>query len=339
MIFDARDRLWKFFRFCAPDGFIKRILLTALFLIVLIVNDGWGIGVRDTWAGDNTGSITCDGTVRTYLVHVPSQNDKKNPIPLLFVLHGGGGTGKGMVQLTLGGFNILAEKEGFIVVYPDGVEKHWNDGRGLRRYHLQREHIDDVGFISALIDHLEQELNIDKRRIYITGISNGGMMSYRLACELTDRIAAISPVASSMGENISLNCSPSKPISVLMINGVEDPLVPWKGGEIKVGPLQFGKVLSVSSTVRFWVNHNQCSSFPIISWEPDKDPHDGTRVRREVYGQGREGTEVTLYAIEGGGHTWPNGYQYLGEWMIGRTGRDIDANEVIWNFVKRYSLK
>ncbi|MEW6377268.1 MAG: hypothetical protein AB1502_15940 [Thermodesulfobacteriota bacterium] len=102
-----------------------------------------------------------------------------------------------------------------------------------------------------------------------------------------------------------------------------------EGGEIRLGQLRFGKVLSTSGTVKFWVSRNQCSPSPVISWEPDKDPQDGTRVRREVYGQGREGTEVILYAIEGGGHTWPNGYQYLGERLIGRISLDMDANEVI----------
>ena len=128
-------------------------------------------------------------------------------MPLVIALHGGGGSGIGMVALTLGGFNVLSERERFIVVYPDGIGKNWNDGRGLLRYRAQRENIDDVGFISALIDHLAKKYNIDRKRVYITGMSNGAIMSYRLACELADKIAAIAPVAGLMPEKISLKCS------------------------------------------------------------------------------------------------------------------------------------
>lgn len=259
-------------------------------------------------------------------------------MPLLIVLHGGGGTGEKMEKLTRGGFNTLADREDFIVVYPDGVEKHWNDGREVQSWRSHRENIDDVGFISALIDHLSEELNIDKKRVYAVGISNGGMMSQRLACDLTEKITAIGVVASSMSENLSMVCKPTTPISVLIISGTEDPLVPFEGGDIGFGRLKLGRVLSVDETVRFWVDHNKCSSPPEIMWEPDRDPQDGTRVRKEVYGQCSDGTDVILYVIEGGGHTWPSGYQYLPESIIGKTSKDIDANETIWNFFKGHSM-
>jgi polyhydroxybutyrate depolymerase len=122
-------------------------------------------------------------------------------------------------------------------------------------------------------------------------------------------------------------------------SNTEDPLVPWGGGEIRFGRQKFGKVLSVLESVKFWTTHNQCSSPSNITWEPDRDPKDGTRVRKELYNQCRESSEVVLYGIEGGGHTWPGGDQYLPEWMIGKTSRDIDANEVIWDFFKRHINK
>jgi polyhydroxybutyrate depolymerase len=255
-------------------------------------------------------------------------------MPLVIALHGGGGTGERMERLSLGGFNTLADKEGFVVVYPDGIERHWNDGRGKVRYRAHREKIDDVGFMSALIDELVKRQNIDDKRVYITGISNGAMLSNRLGCELTGKIAAIAPVAGNMPYDLAPQCSPSEPISVLMISGTEDPMMPWEGGEARFNRSKFGRVLSAAETIKFWVANNRCIPRPVITWEPDKDPQDGTRVRKEAYGGCRKGTEVILYAIEGGGHAWPGGFQYLPERVIGRTSEDIDANDVVWNFFK-----
>ena len=261
-------------------------------------------------------------------------------MPLVLLLHGGGGTGEGMEKLTLGGFNRLADREGFVVVYPDGIEKHWNDGRGLEAYRAHRENMDDVGFISTLIDHLIKISKVDPNRIYAAGISNGGQFSQRLACELSDRIAAIGVVAIQLPEHLSTSCSPKRPVSVLMMPGTEDPLVPWEGGEIGFRRgRKFGRVLSVPESMRFWANQNQCPLSPLITHEPDRDPKDDTRVRREGYGPCSRGNEVLLYAIEGGGHTWPGGHPYLPSWIIGKTSRDIDANEVIWDFFKRHVLR
>jgi polyhydroxybutyrate depolymerase len=257
-------------------------------------------------------------------------------MPLLIVLHGAGGTGQGMVSLTFGGFNTLADNKKVIVVYPDGIANQWNDGREGNFTVVNREEIDDVGFISALIDHLSQKHKIDSNRIYVTGISNGAMMSYRLACELSNKIAAVAPICGAMPLDSVSQCSPARPISVLVISGTEDRLVPWDGGSVIGGR---GQILSVPDSVKYWVTHNQCSATPVITMEADTDPQDGTRVRKEVYGQGKDGTEVILYAIEGGGHTWPGGLQYLPEAVIGRTSRDIDANTVIWDFLKKHSLK
>jgi len=285
-------------------------------------------------------SISVGGLERTYALFIPSSYEPSKPIPVVFLFHGGRGTGQGMQKLTLGGFDRIADREGFIVLYPDGIEKHWNDGRGLQAFRAHRENIDDVGFISALIDHLIRTLNVDATRIYAAGISNGGQFSQRLACELSDRIAAIGVVAIQLPEHFPPVCAPKRSVSVLMMPGTEDPLVPWEGGEIgfKRGR-KFGRVLSVSESIRFWTMKNQCPSSPMITYEPDRNPKDGTRVRREIYGPCSQETEVLLYAIEGGGHTWPGGDQYLPAWIIGRTSRDIDANERLWDFFKKHTLR
>ena len=286
---------------------------------------------------DYSSSIFSGGLQRTYSVHISSSYDKTQPTPLLIVLHGGGGTGQGMTKLT--DFNAIADRENFIVVYPDGFENHWNDGRGVQRYRAQLQNVDDVGFISSLIDHLSGELNIDAKMIYVTGISNGAMMSHRLGCELSQKIAAIAPVAGNMPIDMASICTPSRPVSVLIINGTEDPLVPWTGGDVHFGQIKLGQVLSVADTVKFWVMNDKCTSSPLVEQLPYKDPSDGTIVRKETYGGCEDGAEVVLYAVEGGGHTWPNGLQYLPESIIGRTSRDFDASEVIWQFFKEHPIK
>jgi polyhydroxybutyrate depolymerase len=285
--------------------------------------------------GDYTQSLSFAGRERTYLVHSPPAAGTA-PRPLVIILHGGGGTGAGMQSLTRGGMNALADKEGFVVVYPDGVEKQWNDGRQIAQARAMRENIDDVGFLAALIDRLAEATDIDRRRVYATGISNGGMMSQRLACELSDQIAAIGVIASSMSENLFATCQPAQPVSVLLIPGTDDPLVPYQGGEIRLGNIKRGKSVSISETVAFWTRHNNCPVSPVTARQPDADPQDGTRVRKETYAPCRTGSAVILYAIEGGGHTWPNGLQYLPEQVVGRTSRDLDANTILWEFFKQH---
>ena len=286
-------------------------------------------------------ALTHNGLKRTYRLYLPPSFDKTKPLPLVIALHGGGGTGKNMERLTRNGFNTLADKEGFVVVYPDGIERHWNDGRKEVSYRAHKEKIDDVGFISTLIDHLSKDANIDPRRVYVTGASNGAMMSYRLACEIPEKITAIAPVMGALPVEFT-DAKPSAPMPVLMVSGTADPLVPWAGGNIGFSRNRFrraktlGKVMSQKDTVSFWVTHNQCAATPTVTRMPDTDTDDGTQVRREAYAATQDKAEVILYAIEGGGHTWPGGYPYLPDWIIGKTSRDIDANEIIWNFFKRH---
>jgi len=293
--------------------------------------EGTGVLSRDF-----SGALVHDGLRRSYIVHIGASCDLSHPAPLVIVLHGGGGNGAGMVKLT--GFNAVSDREGFIVVYPDGIDRHWNDGRGVEWYRAHTQDIDDVGFISALIDELSRKLNIDAKRVYATGISNGGMMSYRLGCELSDRIAAIAAVAASLAVNKVKEWSPTRPIPVMIIAGTADPLVPWNGGDIRYGERIYGTVLSVPETVEFWVEKNGCTARPVVRRLPDSDPADGTVVRREAYSGCKDGAEVVLYAVEGGGHTWAGGLQYLPERIIGKTSREFSASEVIWQFFKQHSL-
>ena len=290
---------------------------------------------------DQRGSFIHGSLKRTFNIHIPSIFDKSVQFPLVIALHGRGSNGVGMILLTRKGFNKLADKDGFIMVYPDGIELNWNDGRMDEEANdrAHRENIDDVGFISSLIDTMIKDYNINPKQVYVTGISNGAIMSYRLACELSHKITAIAPVDGNIPVMLYPDCSPSLPVSVLAINNTDDPLVPFGGGDIygRIRKVNLGKVLSVDESIRFWVRRNMCSFAPVVTVEPDRDPDDGTRVTRTQYINDLDGTEVVLYAVKGGGHTWPSGLQYLPAWIIGKTCRDIDANEVIWFFFKEHS--
>ncbi|MBG0859663.1 MAG: phospholipase [Bacteroidales bacterium] len=290
---------------------------------------------------DQRASLKHNNLERDFLIHIPPSYDRSLKLPLVIALHGRGGNGESMVLITRRGFDKMADRDGFIVTYPDGIELNWNDGRMDEEANdrAHRENIDDVGFISALIDYMIKEYNADPKRIYVTGISNGAIMAYRLACELSDKIAAIAPVDGNIPIMLLHECLPSMPVSVLAVNNVNDPLVPYEGGDIHglFHRIKLGKVLSVEESIKFWVNRNKCSLTPVVTQEPDRDPKDGTKVTRKEYFNGAGGNEVVLYLVDGGGHTWPGGFQYLPEWIVGKTSKEIDANEVIWSFFRKHS--
>lgn len=290
---------------------------------------------------DERGSFEFEGLKRTYHIHIPANHDKLKKAPLVLALHGRGGNGESMVLVTKKGFNKLADRDKFVVAYPDGIEFNWNDGRMDEEANdrAHRDSLNDVGFLSSLIDTLIKNYNVDPKRVYVTGISNGAMMAYRMAAEISSKIAAIAPVDGNIPVELLPSYQPTRPVSLLAINNTNDPLVPFGGGDIIGGifKTKLGKVMSVEETIKFWVNYNKCKNQPIMTEEPDRDPDDGTRIRREVYPGGKEGTEVILYTVDGGGHTWPGGFQYLPSWIIGKTSRDMDSNEVIWEFFKKHA--
>ncbi len=275
-----------------------------------------------------TGSITSGGLTRTYRLHVPAITSS-TPLPLVVALNGKGGTGAEFSKYSR--FDAVADKEGFIIVYPDGYQKSWADGRGGTP--ADQANVDDVAFISSLINQIEKQFRIDSTRVYATGMSNGAHMSQRLACELSNRIVAVGVVAATMGQILEASCKPGKPVSVLLIHGTTDPLSPYAGGTESAGR---GVVISAETAVSKWVGLNACGSKPTITTLPDAT-NDGTRVNRWVYGGCSSGSEVVFYQIEGGGHTWPNAPQYLPESLVGKTSRDLDASAVIWSFFSRFS--
>lgn len=268
-------------------------------------------------------SLTFDGLSRTYRVHLPTSYSKSSPAPLMLSFHGRAGQGKGQEKLT--NFDALSDQKGFVVVYPDGLYRSWNAGVGAGP--AESRDIDDVGFVSALIDKLSKELAIDRGRIYASGMSNGGILTQRLGCELSGKLAAIASVAGPMGSKIAANCKPSRPVPVLEMHGTADPIV-HMDGTFAQGP---GRTLSVDETIAGWVARNGCATKPRLS-------DLGGGVSSEAYGSCKEGAEVILYRIDGAGHTWAGGWQYLPAVIVGPTNRQIDASKIIWEFVSKYRL-
>jgi polyhydroxybutyrate depolymerase len=241
-----------------------------------------------------------------------------------------------MEWLTRQGFNRIADRESAIVVYPDGIAAGWNDGRAAVAERTGARNIDDLGYLRALPRALASRFAVDPLRVYAAGMSNGGIMSLRLACEAADVFAAVAAVAANLPRELASRCKPSRAISVALIGGTEDPIMPWQGGTIKVMQSERGEVLSAAETVDRWVRLDHCG--PLRAGERlDMQADDQTAVIPHT-ARCIDDTEVQLHEVQGGGHTWPSGEQYLPEAIVGRVSREIDANEVIWNFVVQHRL-
>lgn len=282
--------------------------------------------------------ITVGELTRTYYLHVPKGLPMDKAMPLVLMFHGGGGTPAFAERESR--FSKLADREGFLVGYPQGIGKSWNDGRADKAIAAQRDNIDDLGFIATLIDDVAKDFKIDRKRVYATGISNGATFSHYLGANLSSRIAAIAPVVGGLAEPLSRKFSPERPVSVLIIQGTDDPLVPYGGGEVMLPwGKKRGSVIATDEAVKKWVEHNGCQAEPVVEEVADKDSNDGCHVKKFTYARGKDGTEVVLYRIEGGGHAWPDGAQYLPKRIIGNVCRDINGTEIIWNFFKTHGKR
>ena len=247
------------------------------------------------------------------------------------ILGGGSGTPEGMINIA--NFKPIADRDKVVLVYPAGIQNNWNDGRPTTPNQLG---INDVSFFNQLCDYMITNYPVDGTKIYATGISNGGFMSSRLGCELSNRIAAIAVDAATIeSTTIAPSCNPGRPVPAIYIHGTTDPLVPFTGGQMTAGGTAGGTVLSHFQAIDKWVTINGCNTTPTITDLPDI-ANDGTTIKQRVYSGGTNGSEVVSYVVLNGGHTWPQGYQYLNEAIIGKTSQDMNACEVIWTFFKRF---
>lgn len=278
---------------------------------------------------DETRSLRVGAKNRTYQLHVPMHFDSSQPAPLLIVFHGAFGSPANIARIT--GFNADADKGGVIVAYPGAYGDHWDDGRPETR--ATDPAIDDLLFVRRLVRELRSEFRIDKHRVYAVGLSNGGMMCHRLGCEMAAIFSGIATVAGSMPTELARTCTPKKGLSVLIVHGTEDTLVPWQGGELRRGA--GGHVLGAEATASFWATAMKCtetSREDLVSKVTD-----GTKVWKKTYGACRRpNAQVVFYGIEGGGHGWagkrfqprnPVIRALLGTWSL-----NLDVTKVIWEF-------
>ncbi|HUO94915.1 MAG TPA: alpha/beta fold hydrolase [Steroidobacteraceae bacterium] len=275
-------------------------------------------------------ALAFGGRERTYRLYVPARLPAA--APLLVVLHGGGGGGASMESLTLRGLNRRADEDGVLVAYPDGVGHGWNDGRRDLKSKSVEESVDDVGFLRALVDAISRRYPLDRERIFVTGISNGGMMTLRLACDASDLFHGFVAVAASLGADLAPRCRPSAPRPLALIDGTEDPLVPFAGGAVNVLGSRRGSVIGALATFAMFRGAAHCKD---VDDEPplDRVAGDGTAlVVRRATGC-VDDARIVLYEIDGGGHAWPGGLRYARKWLIGRVSQELDATDEIWRFL------
>lgn len=306
-----------------------RFFIPAFIQVVIALATACVADAGSLQPGDHVRTIRVDGRERHYLVHLPPRHDPATPAALVLAFHGGGANARNMVEFS--GLNGKADQAGFIVVYPEGsgrLERMLTFNTGNCCGHAADHGIDDVAFVRHLLTDLEGVVEIDRRRVFATGMSNGAMMAYRVASELADRIAAIAPVGGPMGTE---TCRPTRAVSVMHFHGDADAFAPFGGGKGR-GP-SGTDFYSVEHSIAAWVRANACQTTPVTTRLPDRE-HDGTTVKQVRYDSGKEGSEVVLVVIEGGGHTWPGREPRMS--VLGTSTRDISANDMMWEFFERH---
>lgn len=275
---------------------------------------GIALALAPAAVGAQTRRISVGGVAREYRVHLPAAGSAR-PEALVLVLHGGGGNPAGIAAHTR--FDRVADRAGFIVAYPAARNRYWLDARpGYERG-------EDVAFLRALADTLRRQYGIPAHRVFAAGISNGAMMSYRLACEAPGTVAAIGVIAGAMPGTVRSACAGAPPVAVIALHGTEDRLVPFDGG---------GSLLSVPASVSLLAARAGCDT----AGPPDTTDRvrDGTLVTRVAFTSCT--VPVELVTIRGGGHTWPGGPRVRAR-ILGRTTREIDASDALWHFFDRAS--
>jgi polyhydroxybutyrate depolymerase len=269
------------------------------------------------------GSFVHDSITRTYSFYVPASYVPGQPVPLLFNLHGAGTDGSYQEQNR--DFRPISDTANFIIVHPDGSfapnsnQRFWNYGNVLSST------VDDVGFIETLIDTISAHYSINQNRIYCVGMSNGGFMSYAMACE-SNRFAAVGSVTGSMSVAMYNNCNPSHPTPAIHIHGTGDPINPYAGNSTSKG---------IEDVTRFWVNENGCDTTPLAFPVTDADPNDDATAVRYLYPNGINGNTVEHFKVDSGGHAWPGQYVFT---FFGNTCMDFDASAEVWRFFSQYEL-
>ena len=289
---------------------------------------------------------------RDYKLHLPKNHDPSKPTPVVVVIHGYTHDADKMEAITSPSgdpshpesLNSIADREGFAVVYPNGTKlgrfrkgRGWNGGGGVNGYApvsspAVENKIDDIKFLDDVMNQVGKEIKVDKNRVFGAGISNGGAMAYRMAAEMSDMFAAIAVVAAGDQHAFSNNTEePENNMPLMVMHGEKDPVWPYEGGDII-----WGKMATVPGSVEKWAEWNEATLQSTELLE-DVDPNDGCRVEKKTYaGQDARG-DIEFYTVKGGGHAWPGGHQFSLEPSIGKVTRDINANELMWNFFENHA--
>jgi len=265
---------------------------------------------------DKTYTLHTGGLDRTFDVHVPASYDATRPTPIVLDFHGY--TSNAQQEALLSGMNTKADAAGFIAVHAQGTgaSPSWNAGACCGEAASNK--VDDIGFVNAILDDLESELCVDEHRIYATGMSNGGFLSHRIGCEMSDRVAAIAPVAGVLGVP---TCAPARPMPVMHFHGTADTLVPYDGNASMGFP-------AVLDTFHGWATRDGCTGEPSVTFQKG----DSTC---QTYATCAGGAEVTLCTVTDGGHTWPGGFAIPG---LGKTTTDLSATDAMWSFFEKHPL-
>lgn len=312
-----------------------------LFVITGIAYSQWQ---RPEPTGEKV-NFTHQGREKQYRIFVPESYKNGTATPLVLCFHGGGGSDD---QASAIGLTQFAKENGFIVVYPNAINKHWNDGRQSELFVEHDNTIDDVAYAMAVVDRVKDEYTIDSNRVFSMGISNGGFMTQRLASEHSEAFSAVAIVIATMAKPLRQSFAPDHPVSVLYLNGTEDPIVPYDGGEVVLNLFpqlakfsskpnkSRGHCISTNEAIEVWLKQNGITGEAAITKLADKDDSDGCSVEKSFWTGGKRGTSLALYKVVGGGHSLPGRDIRMPENIVGQTNQDIDGLEVIWDFFKRH---
>jgi polyhydroxybutyrate depolymerase len=289
--------------------------------------------VRLQASGFQNESIKVGDQIRTYRLFVPS--DLPNPVPVVFVFHGTETPGHGIDSiLKITRFAEIGEIHHALVIFPEAYEGNWNDGRLNNRAKSYRDGIDDIAFVDAMLAQVERDYHVDRTRIDATGFSNGAIFCHYLAAHRSDVFAAIAPVGGPIAIPYSAWFNPAFPVSLLEIHGTSDPIVPYRGGKITDDG---GEVLGVEATAELWAKTDRCQADYIEIPVPGRTAQNDCYPQCFEWSKGEDGTEVVLYRIIAGGHTWPgNPPGLFSGFFLGKVCLDFDASEVIWKFFRNH---
>lgn len=296
-----------------------RIATLPILFFCAVVTTQCGALRRKTGKGEYSDhQITVAERTRSYTRYTPAGGA---PRSVLILLHGGGGKASGMIRLARD-MPQLADSHGILLLYPEGVGGHWNDGRGDIS-EAAKTGVDDIGFLRALV--AEEAGKRDIRRVFAAGMSNGGMMAQRIACDVSDLIAGVVTVAANLPVELEKNCRPAKPVGVMFIAGMADPIVPYAGGPIKVLRNERGIVLSIEASLAFWSNRLHCRVLA------DETMTANSLLRNYHCAAGG----LALITVKDGGHGWPGGTSYLPAFIVGKTSDEFSASEKIVGWIER----